>query len=194
MPARSAAFDAIWSPLPASAKRLGIDIESALYQTVGPVGWFNPTRTHVKPNRADIAKWAAGTSKSEALEPASSSAAATDSQVQARHPVEVDHEEKEEKEDEDHEEPADAVQFIWTSRNNRKGRHELGFTPASNPATAKYLVPESTNSPREILKNFGRMITHYPVWDISWVVAYMFVWGSIVWVINALYVPAFQLK
>jgi len=30
------------------------------------------------------------------------------------------------------------------------------------------------------------MFTQYPVWDISWLVAYIFVWGSIVWIINAL--------
>lgn len=32
------------------------------------------------------------------------------------------------------------------------------------------------------------MMTHYPVWDISWIVAYIFTWGSIVWVLNAMFV------
>jgi hypothetical protein len=94
--------------------------------------------------------------------------------------------ESEQNEDTDHEEPADAVQFKWTSRNNRKGRHQLEFIPAADPQRARYLVPERTSSPREILKNISRMFTHYPYWDISWVVAYIFTWGSIVWVINAL--------
>lgn len=31
------------------------------------------------------------------------------------------------------------------------------------------------------------MFTYYPVWDISWLVAYIFTWGSIVWCINAFF-------
>jgi hypothetical protein len=37
-----------------------------------------------------------------------------------------------------------------------------------------------------VLKNIRRMFTHYPVYDISWLVAYVFTWGSVVWCINAL--------
>jgi hypothetical protein len=82
--------------------------------------------------------------------------------------------------------PADSVNFRWTSRNNRKGRHELEYSPAKDPSTAKYLAPESTSSPREIIKIIIRMIIYYPIYDISWLVAYVFTWGSIIWVINAL--------
>ena len=32
------------------------------------------------------------------------------------------------------------------------------------------------------------MFTRYPYWDISWWVAFIFTWGSIVWVINAFFV------
>lgn len=87
-----------------------------------------------------------------------------------------------------HERAADKVQYVWSSRNNRKGRHQLEVTPAADPTSAKYLVPDRTNSLRAILQNIGRMFTKYPVWDVSWLVAYIFTWGSIVWVINALYV------
>jgi hypothetical protein len=82
--------------------------------------------------------------------------------------------------------PADAIKFRWTSRNNRKGRHELDYIPAVDPATARYLAPESTASLREVIKNIVRMFTCYPVWDISWLVAYIFTIGSLVWIINAL--------
>jgi hypothetical protein len=82
--------------------------------------------------------------------------------------------------------PADDVQFRWTSRNNRKGRHELDYTPAKDPQHAKYLAPESTSSPHEIIKVIIRMFTYYPFWDISWLIAYIFSVGSIIWVINAL--------
>jgi hypothetical protein len=82
--------------------------------------------------------------------------------------------------------PADSVKFRWTSRNNRKGRHELEYTPAADLKTARYLVPEPTSSPREVVKIIIRMFVYYPVWDISWLVAYVFTWGSIIWVINAL--------
>jgi hypothetical protein len=83
-------------------------------------------------------------------------------------------------------EPADSVAFKWTPRNNRKGRHQLEFTPAADPSKARYEVPEATNTPRQIARGIARMFTHYPVWDISWLVAYVFTWGSIIWVINAL--------
>lgn len=32
------------------------------------------------------------------------------------------------------------------------------------------------------------MLTSYPYWDVSWWVAYIFTWGSIIWVINAFFV------
>jgi hypothetical protein len=85
--------------------------------------------------------------------------------------------------------PADSVDFRWTSRNNRKGRHQLEYTPPKDAEDAKnaaFLVPESTSSPQEILKVMWKMLVYYPAWDISWLVAYLFLWGSIVWVINSL--------
>ena len=86
----------------------------------------------------------------------------------------------------EHEQAVDSVNFRWTSRNNRKGRHQLDVSAALDPATAKYLVPEATNSPREILKNIGRMFTKFPFYDVSYDVAFVFTIGSVVWVINSL--------
>lgn len=80
---------------------------------------------------------------------------------------------------------ADEVEYRWNPRNNRKGRHQLDITPRPD---GKYLVPESTSSIREVVRNLLRMLTHYPYWDISWLVAYIFTWGSIVWVLNSFFV------
>lgn len=79
--------------------------------------------------------------------------------------------------------PASQVDYRWTSRNNRKGRHQLVAVEADDKSDAKYLVPEKTNSPKAILQTIWKMFTFYPYYDISWLVAYIFTWGSIVWVI-----------
>ncbi|KXL44429.1 hypothetical protein M433DRAFT_69482 [Acidomyces richmondensis BFW] len=82
--------------------------------------------------------------------------------------------------------PASNIGFKWTSRNNRKGRHAL-VIQSSDMAHARFLTPPPTNTLKAILKNIWRMVWYYPVWDVSWLVAYVFVWGSIVWVINAFF-------
>lgn len=82
--------------------------------------------------------------------------------------------------------PASAVSYKWTSRNNRKGRHALTITPATD-GNAQYEVPAPTSTPREIVKGISRCFTKYPVWDVSWLVAYVFTWGSIIWIINAFF-------
>lgn len=77
--------------------------------------------------------------------------------------------------------PSESLTFRWSSRNNRKGRHQLEYTPAHEPKQeATYLCPKSTASPRQVLTVIIRMVTNYPVWDISWLVAYIFTLGSIV--------------
>ncbi|KAK5680291.1 hypothetical protein LTS10_007218 [Elasticomyces elasticus] len=78
------------------------------------------------------------------------------------------------------------VAYKWTSRNNRKGRHALVVKP-SVAGGALIATPLPTNKPTEVLKTFGKTFTYYPVWDISWLVAYVFTWGSIIWVINAMF-------
>jgi hypothetical protein len=78
--------------------------------------------------------------------------------------------------------PATEVNFRWTSRNNRKGRHQLVARLAEDASNTKYLVPEKTSSPKIVLGTIGKMLTNYPYWNISWLVAYVFTWGSILWV------------
>ncbi|KAH8732492.1 hypothetical protein GQ44DRAFT_697717 [Phaeosphaeriaceae sp. PMI808] len=76
------------------------------------------------------------------------------------------------------------IRFKWTSRNNRKGRHAIVVHAAdTKPPT---LLP--TSSPLHIARSIWRMLTYYPIWDISFDVAYMFTIGSVIWVINAFFV------
>ena len=92
------------------------------------------------------------------------------------------------------EQPASNIEFKWRSRDNRKGRHQLLVEPAKDLATAKYLVPESTSSLRAIARGMLRMVTQFPYWDISWLVATIFTMGSVIWVINGFfsYLPLAQ--
>lgn len=77
--------------------------------------------------------------------------------------------------------------FHWTSRNNRKGRHALVLSPSAN-AAPDVTTPKPSSDPFVILHGIWRMIVKYPVGDISWWVAYIFVWGSVVWILNAMFV------
>lgn len=79
------------------------------------------------------------------------------------------------------------VAYKWTSRNNRKGRHALAVNPASYD-DAKYLIPSHTASLRETARGIWRMFTVFPIWDVSYDVATIFTFGSVVWVINAFFV------
>ena len=81
---------------------------------------------------------------------------------------------------------ASHVGYRWRSRDNRKGRHALVVNSAE-AANAQYTTPPPTNSAKQIFKNIGRMFTYYPVWDVSYLVAITFTWGSVIWVINAFF-------
>ncbi|KAF1987223.1 integral membrane protein [Aulographum hederae CBS 113979] len=80
-----------------------------------------------------------------------------------------------------------SLEFHWASRNNRKGRHQLKIRGPQSALPGSG-VPRPTTHWREICKGIGRIVTRYPVWDISWLVAYLFTWGSIIWVINGFFV------
>lgn len=84
------------------------------------------------------------------------------------------------------EQPASKVEYKWTSRNNRKGRHALAVTPAT-VGSASYETPLPSTNIRIIARNIGRMFSYYPVWDVSYLVATIFTLGSVVWVINAFF-------
>lgn len=136
-------------------------------KTTGPCGSLNPTRAHFHHIHNSEGNRQSSNGHTGGID-GSSSASKPDFEL----PL--------------HERAADKVEYVWTSRNNRKGRHLLEVTLARDPAKARYLVPDPTSTLRNILINIGRMVTKYPVWDVSWLVAYIFTWGSIVWVLNAL--------
>ncbi|KAK1052160.1 hypothetical protein LTR74_016569 [Friedmanniomyces endolithicus] len=76
------------------------------------------------------------------------------------------------------------VAYKWTSRNNRKGRHVLVVKPGQ---AGGFATPPPTNGVRQVMSGVAKMFTYYPFWDVSWLVAYVFTIGSIVWVINAFF-------
>ena len=83
----------------------------------------------------------------------------------------------------DEEVAASNVEFKWTSRNNRKGRHALVVPPSESNAPCR--TPPPTNSAKEVLKGILRMFVFYPVWDISYLIAIVFTFGSVIWMMNA---------
>lgn len=80
------------------------------------------------------------------------------------------------------------VRYKWTSRNNRKGRHTIAIDPQHASAESKHNTPRPTSSLGSIGHGIWRMLTYYPIWDISFDIAYIFTIGSVVWVINAFFV------
>ncbi|OAP63311.1 hypothetical protein AYL99_02538 [Fonsecaea erecta] len=84
--------------------------------------------------------------------------------------------------------PAKNVRFLWRSRDNRKGRHPLLVQRPKPGEEAYFVTPRRTSDPREVLKTVVKTMTYFPVWDISWLVAFIFTWGSVVWVLNGFFV------
>ncbi|KAK0269770.1 hypothetical protein LTR35_014662 [Friedmanniomyces endolithicus] len=83
--------------------------------------------------------------------------------------------------------PSSGVAYKWTSRNNRKGRHTLVVKPSPAGANQGSSGPPPKDGVREVMSGVLKMFTYYPFWDVSWLVAYVFTIGSIVWVINAFF-------
>lgn len=81
------------------------------------------------------------------------------------------------------------VYNVWRSRDNRKGRHALALTPsvaaggddaqASSTIDGITQTPKPTNTVFAVLAGLARMVTRYPVWDISYDVAVIFTLGSV---------------
>jgi hypothetical protein len=79
------------------------------------------------------------------------------------------------------------IDFLWRARDNRKGRHALRVSQGPE-AVLRRNVPALTSGLRATGQGILRMFTVYPVWDVSYLVAMMFTFGSVVWVINAFFV------
>ena len=65
------------------------------------------------------------------------------------------------------------------------GRHALVVSPSDNP---KYSAPPATNTLRSVLHTLWQMVVYWPIWDVSFLAAQWFTWGSVVWCINAFFV------
>jgi hypothetical protein len=78
--------------------------------------------------------------------------------------------------------------FLWRSRDNRKGRHAVILEDSDDPNYSQDNLFTRTQSLKEVWKGILRMVFQYPYWDISYLVATFFTWGSVVWVINAFFV------
>lgn len=142
------------------------DNRLTLQHAEGPFGFLNPTRAHF-----DHSALAPKPAHDEIAEPHESG-----DDAETRH--------EQTKQAADSNVPAKNVRFLWRSRDNRKGRHALLVQKPLPGEEAPFMTPRRTSHPREILKTVIRTFTHYPIWDISWLVAFIFTWGSIVWVLN----------
>ncbi|KAH7552644.1 hypothetical protein BM1_08595 [Bipolaris maydis] len=84
------------------------------------------------------------------------------------------------------------IRFKWTSRNDRKGRHALSVsqphTSDTTGSSSNTTTPRPTSSAHPILANMWKMATYYPIWDLSFLIAYIFTLGSILWILNAFFV------
>ncbi|KAJ5477216.1 hypothetical protein N7539_007360 [Penicillium diatomitis] len=84
--------------------------------------------------------------------------------------------------------PTQAVEHIWRSRDNRKGRHAIRIDYNAPPTDTALIAPHPTTTAKAIAQGILRMFTRAPVWDVSWLVAFTFVVGSIIWIVNAFFV------
>lgn len=79
------------------------------------------------------------------------------------------------------------VEYLWRSRDNRKGRHALHVQYAPEKHGPGHVLPESTASLKAVGRNLLRMVTYCPYWDVSYLVATIFTLGSVIWVVNSFF-------
>ena len=77
------------------------------------------------------------------------------------------------------------TEFEWRSRDNRKGRHALVVQPLI--ISQAHIAPKPTSTLQETGKGILRMVTQYPYWDVSYLVATIFTLGSVIWIMNAFF-------
>ncbi|OAL36148.1 hypothetical protein AYO20_04562 [Fonsecaea nubica] len=145
------------------------DNRLTLQRAEGPFGFLNPTRAHFNHSGALSKKTTEDVETSQ--ENVHDEVEHETHQGNARSDV-----------------PAKNIRFLWRSRDNRKGRHPLLVQRPKPGEEAYFVTPRRTSDPREVLKNIVKTFTYYPVWDISWLVAFIFTWGSVVWVMNGFFV------
>jgi hypothetical protein len=70
------------------------------------------------------------------------------------------------------------VYHIWRSRDNRKGRHRAVITGHRDPESPRLgLIGEEASRLRKTALGLSRLVTQFPVWDVSYLVAVSFVIG-----------------
>ncbi|KAH7148628.1 hypothetical protein EDB81DRAFT_469284 [Dactylonectria macrodidyma] len=77
------------------------------------------------------------------------------------------------------------VAYVWRSRDNRKGRHALVVDRDPRMHDAK--GPKPSNTWESTLQGILKMFVRFPIWDISYDVAFVFTIGSVIWVINGFF-------
>ncbi|KAF7543953.1 hypothetical protein G7Z17_g10329 [Cylindrodendrum hubeiense] len=77
------------------------------------------------------------------------------------------------------------VAYVWRSRDNRKGRHALVVDRDPRKHNAK--APKPSNTWERTFRGILKMFVRYPIWDISYDVAFVFTIGSVIWVINGFF-------
>ncbi|KAK4944273.1 hypothetical protein LTR10_016386 [Elasticomyces elasticus] len=148
------------------------DDKLTLTHAEGPVGFLNPTKAHFHyPVPSGTEKQLA---KGDESENSDVNGYGDDNRQQPN--------------EQQDDEPAKNVKFLWRSRDNRKGRHALLVQRPQEGDDAPFLVPRQTSHYKEVLKVIRLTFTYFPVWDISWLVAFIFTLGSVVWVLNGFFV------
>ncbi|KAI9863056.1 MAG: hypothetical protein M1824_000744 [Vezdaea acicularis] len=84
--------------------------------------------------------------------------------------------------------PNAKAHFLWRSRDNRKGRHTVLIEHSDDPKNSHNISYSPTATLRQVFLGILRMLTQYPYWDVSYLVATIFTLGSVVWCINAFFV------
>ncbi|TQV91475.1 hypothetical protein IF1G_09974 [Cordyceps javanica] len=137
--------------------------KSSLEHARGPVSFLNPTRGQLRPPPREMSSSHGDAVKAHAAGHEQATAAALLTKL-----LQPD-------------DDLDGVRFLWRSRDNRKGRHPLRVQRRPHSQVA---APRRSSHPREVLRGIVRTFTQFPVWDISWLVAFIFTCGSVVWVVN----------
>ncbi|TQW03110.1 integral membrane protein [Cordyceps javanica] len=140
--------------------------KSSLEHARGPVSFLNPTRGQLRPPPREMSSSHGDAVKAHAAGHEQATAAALLTKL-----LQPD-------------DDLDGVRFLWRSRDNRKGRHPLRVQRRPHSQVA---APRRSSHPREVLRGIVRTFTQFPVWDISWLVAFIFTCGSVVWVVNGFF-------
>ncbi|KAJ5514922.1 hypothetical protein N7463_004474 [Penicillium fimorum] len=84
--------------------------------------------------------------------------------------------------------PPPQIERLWRSRDNRKGRHAIRVDTEVQPHETGVKVPPLTRSFSTVAKILLRMVTYFPYWDVSYLVAMSFTIGSAVFIVNGFFV------